>query len=66
MDIHKAQFVQIQSHLLATAFDLSAHIAELRTSKFTAKTNSNSVFHRKAFDPQRHLGSGVREDKMQR
>jgi hypothetical protein len=24
------------------------------------------VFHRKAFDPQRHLGSGVREDTMQR
>jgi len=60
MNIYKAQFVQIQSHLLTSALDLSTHIAELLTSKFTAKMNSSSAFHRKAFNSQRHVRSGVR------
>ena len=66
IDINETQFVQIQSHLWAATLDLGAQVVQLLTSKFTANSESSAASHRNAFNPQRHLRSGVRAQLMQR
>src|SRR5215472_6548530 len=60
VDVHETQFIQIQNHLSTATLDFSAQVIEMLISKFTAKPDSSTASHRRAFHPQRHLRSSIR------